>query len=128
MYGTGVATWALSRWFFIQGTLGPEVSPLRLWWLQIHSIVSLWFMILFGYLYHSHVLPAWRKHHGPKRFNGAWLTGGFIVLILTVPGLFYLNNESAKAKVAWLHTYLGLSIAMFFVLHWRTKATRKKRR
>jgi FtsH-binding integral membrane protein len=126
MYLTGFFTWVMSHWLQVDGPLGLEPSPARLWWLQSHSVISLWFLILFGYLFHSHVEPSWRR--GQKLKSGAALTGTFILLIVTVPGLFYLTNETLKSSVVWIHTYVGLSVLAVFLIHYFGKKKRMRHR
>jgi hypothetical protein len=116
VYLTGLLAWVFTHWFQVNLGLGPEPSFLRLWWLQIHSIISLWFLLLFGYLFHLHVQPAFRGKRKLK--SGVALTGILILLILTVPALFYLSNESAKSWVAGIHTYVGFTVVGFFAVHW----------
>lgn len=119
MYFTGLITWVMGYWFQVQTAFGNEPSPFRLWWLQLHSIVSLWFLILFGYLFHAHVQPAWRRRK--KRRSGAVLTGTLIFLIATVPGLFYIANEYLKSWVAMVHADVGLTVLLIFLLHYYSK-------
>jgi hypothetical protein len=119
MYLTGVLTWVLGHWFQTDHGFGPESSPFKIWWLQIHSIISLWFLVLFGFLFHSHVIPAWKRRK--RRLSGGLLTGTLIFLALTVPGLFYLTNESLKSSVALVHTYVGLVLLFIFLFHYFAK-------
>jgi hypothetical protein len=119
VYFTGVLTWVLANWFLTNSGFGPESSPLRVFWLQMHSISSLWFLALFGYIFHSHVIPSWRR--GRKRLSGAILTSVLIFLSLTVPGLFYISNDALKNSVALIHTYVGLSLVLVFLLHYFSK-------
>lgn len=119
LYLTGFMTWLMGHWLQVEGGFGPEPSPFRLAWLQSHSIVSLWFMVLFGYLFHSHVEPSWRR--GKKIKSGVALTGSLILLIVTVPGLFYLTHEGLKNYVVWIHTYVGLSAIAIFLVHYLAK-------
>lgn len=116
LYATGVSVWVLSRWFLVVSAFGPESSPMRVFWLQMHSIVSLWFLALFGFIFHSHVMPAWRR--GRKRLSGSFLTGVLIFLSLTVPGLFYITDDTLKNNVAAVHTYVGLAAILVFLLHY----------
>ncbi len=119
LYLTGLVTWVLSHWFQVNSGFGLEPSSLRQWWLQVHSIVGLWFMVVFGYLFHSHVQPAWRR--GQKRKSGLALTSLLIVLILTVPALFYVANDGLKSSVAQFHTYAGLSLLLLVIAHLKSR-------
>jgi len=121
LYTTGVLTWVLSNWFQVRTSFGTEAPVMRVIWLQVHSIISLWFLILFGYVFHSHVRPAWKRRK--KRLTGSLLTGTLIFLSATVPGLFYLTNESLKDSVALIHTYVGLVAVVIFFVHYTAKRT-----
>jgi hypothetical protein len=116
MYFSGVITWVLTHWIKFNGGFGPEPTPLRTWWLDVHSIIGLFFMVLFGYLFHSHVRPSWRLRR--RRRSGFVLTSGIVLLLLTVPALFYLSNEFAKSQIALFHTYLGLVMFLPFAVHY----------
>jgi hypothetical protein len=116
MYLSGAVTWILSYWFQVDSGMGPEPTPFRVWWLDVHSVIGLFFMVLFGYLLHSHVRPSWRLRR--RRKSGAVLTAGICLLLVTVPGLFYLSNEWAKTQVALFHTYFGLFMFFPFAVHY----------
>ncbi len=121
LYVTGVAFWVMSHWFMVNIGFGPERSPIATLWLQLHSTVGLWFMVLFGYLFQAHVMPSWKK--GKRLRSGTTLTAVSIFLIATVPGLFYISNETMKANVAWVHTYVGLATLVIFLIHYFSKKT-----
>lgn len=116
LYFSGVLVWALGHWFLTDNGFGPEPSAMRTFWLQIHSVIGLWFLALFGYLFHSHVRPAWRRRRKLK--TGASLTAVLIFLCATVPGIFYLTNQIAKSYVAAAHTYVGLFAVVIFLIHY----------
>ena len=116
IYGSGVGTWVLSNWFQKMGTMGLETSPYRVWWLEAHSVSSLWFIGLFGYLIHSHVLVAWRRCK--KVRSGLGLTLSFLLMFATVPVLFYANSDRWRESAAWFHTYFGLALIFPFLLHY----------
>lgn len=118
VYFSGVFTWVLSNWLYNSTPLGDEPSPLRVVWLQGHSILSLFFMVVFGYLWHSHIRPAWMR--GRKRKSGATLTSSLVFLMLTVPFLFYSANENFKSATVIAHTYVGLTVALLFAIHLRS--------
>src|SRR5689334_9871281 len=87
LYLTGLLTWILSNWFFVVSSFGAEPTPMRVFWLQLHGVISLWFLAVFGFIFHAHVLPAWKR--GRKRWTGSLLSGVLIFLCMTVPGLYY---------------------------------------
>lgn len=116
LYTSGVLTWVMTHWFQQNSGFGPEPSPLRTFWLQMHAIVGLWFLPLFGYLFHSHIRPAWRRRRKLK--SGTALTAVLIFLCATIPGLYYMSDEAAKNWVALSHTYVGLLALVFFLKHY----------
>ncbi len=119
LYLSGVLVWILNTWFQRDQGLGLEPSVYATPSLHIHSILGLWFLILFGYLFHSHVLPGLRRK---KKIKSGWLLLIVcIVLILTVPGLFYLTNETAKSITSLIHIYIGLSSLLIFGIHLRDR-------
>jgi hypothetical protein len=115
LYGTGVAVWVLNSWFTVDQGLGPEPLKQVIWILRSHSTFGLWFLILFGYLFNSHVRRGWRADRKIK--SGIFLISPIIFLIVTVPLLFYLTDESLKERVVWIHTYLGLVMPAPFIIH-----------
>jgi hypothetical protein len=116
LYASGLMTWMLSKWFLLDGGFGLESSPLRVWWLEIHSIAGLFFLVVFGYLLHSHVRPGWRRRK--RRKSGGTLTASILFLIITVPFLFYVSNETLKTQVVWIHTYFGIAAVLPFFVHY----------
>lgn len=116
LWASGVVTWIMGSWFQVDDGLGPAPSPFRIWWLQLHSVTGMFFMILFGYLWHAHVRPSWMRRR--RIWSGGVLTAALIVLIVTVPLLFYVINETVKSQVALVHTYLGLALVLPFFYHY----------
>src|ERR1035437_8044871 len=82
MYVSGLITWIMTHWFLIDSGFGNEPSPFRLFWLQMHSVIGLWYLILFGYMFHAHVRPSWKK--GRRIKTGVALTSVLIILCATV--------------------------------------------
>lgn len=123
LYGTGFLYW----WFVSRQPQGPEAEPVA-WgplFLHSHAIIGLWTLILFGYLYRSHIQPGLKVRR--RRLSGITTLSACATLIVTVPGLFYLVNEEQKAFVAAVHTYLGLAFILPVLLHsFRLRADEKR--
>ena len=124
MYLTGLATWFLGHWWLVESGFGLEPTPFRNLALQFHSVISLWFLVLFGYLARAHVIPAW--YGGRKIKSGVAVTGTLVVLIATIPGLFYLTLEPVKSAVVCVHTYLGIATLAVFLIHYFSPASSGK--
>lgn len=113
LYLTGFLYW----WLVSRHPQTPETEPVAggTLFLHSHSILGLWSLILFGYLYRSHIQPGFKAKR--RRLSGFATLTALVILIVTVPGLFYLVNEEQKTAVAALHTYLGLAILFPVALH-----------
>jgi len=113
-------SWVLTHWLMNPGLIQDEPSKWRMTWLQSHSVVGLFFFSLFGYLLHAHIRPAWTRRK--KRLSGGVLTCLILILLVSVPGLFYVTSELLKPWIIGLHTYLGLALIFFFAIHYVSKS------
>lgn len=121
LYMSGLAAWALARWFQTDQGFGPEPSPLKPWALHAHSVAGLGFLVLFGYLWRAHIEPGLRRRK--KKRSGLTMIAVLGVLFATVPLLFYLTGEQARAATAAVHTWLGAAALAPFLYHLRSKST-----
>jgi hypothetical protein len=119
LYISGLAAWALASHFQVDAGYGLEPSPLKPWFLHAHSVAGLFFLVLFGYLWNAHVEPG-LKHQRKKR-SGLTVLAALLVLFATVPLLFYVTAESARAWTAAVHTWLGAIALAPFLFHLRSK-------
>lgn len=119
LYMSGLAAWALARFFQTDQGYGPEPSPLKPWFLHAHSIAGFLFLILFGYLWHAHVEPGLSRQK--RKLSGLTILAACGVLFATVPMLFYLTGETARAWTAAVHTWLGAILLAPFLYHLRSK-------
>ncbi len=126
LYAAGALNWALHMWFPVDHGFGPEPTVTEIFSLRVHGLVGMWFLIVFGYLFHSHVFPALQG--GRKLKTGYTLLLFVAVLSITTPGLFYLSVDSYRAIAAWIHTYAGLIAAVPFFVHLLLKTEPLRRR
>jgi len=122
LYATGFLYW----WLVSRHPRTPDTDPVAAgpFFLRSHAILGLWSLILFGYLYRSHIQPGLKTAR--RRLSGFTTLAACATLIITVPGLFYIVNEEQKASVAALHTYLGLAfIVPVFTHAFRWRAAEK---
>jgi hypothetical protein len=115
LYATGLAVWALAKWFSVDDGYGLQPSPWRPTALHAHSVAGLIFLVLFGYLWSAHIEPGLKQRK--KKRSGVVLLACFGVLFLTVPVLFYAVNESARSAAAVVHTWLGAVLLVPFLIH-----------
>lgn len=115
LYLSGAAVYLFKGWWQVDRGMGPEPQPLQITSLQAHSVCGLVFLILFGYLWATHVLPGWRRRRRLK--TGVTMAAMCLVLFATVPFLFYASHEGLKSSMVWVHTYLGLASLIPFAAH-----------
>ncbi len=120
LYATGFLVWVAKTFLQVDTGFGLEAPAATIWYLRSHSMISLWFLIIFGYLYRSHIQPGLNSSR--KKISGLTFLIGIAIVIITVPGIFYITNDSVKNKVSWLHTYMGLALLGFFFIHLFSKA------
>ncbi|MBX7231362.1 MAG: hypothetical protein K1X29_04660 [Bdellovibrionales bacterium] len=157
IYGLGMATWILREFFSQDRGFGPEPLPQTTTVLHVHAVVGLWFLMLFGYLYHFHVQPSWKGGTYPAKrdslssseknliknsksffrftrleFTSLRVTSGnlffwsCLILILTVPGLFYFTEETLRKYTSIVHVYVGIVSILPIVCHWFFKALKPR--
>ncbi|MDE2142571.1 MAG: hypothetical protein KGJ84_09190 [Elusimicrobia bacterium] len=119
LYASGLAVWALARWFTTDEGYGPQPSPWKPSVLHAHSVAGLFFLILFGYLWSAHVEPGLKQRK--KKKSGVILLACFGILFATVPLLFYAVGETTRSGAAFVHTWLGAILLAPFLLHLRSK-------
>ena len=115
LYFSGLGYFLLDHFVKVQGTLGEENSPWQLTSLHMHAVAGLFFLFLFGYLFSVHIFPGLKGRKRKK--SGLTVLTVFVILSLTVPGLYYLNDDVFKNYFVFVHTYLGLSTVLLFALH-----------
>ena len=119
MYASGAGQFVAARWFPVERGFGPEPSGLAIALLRAHSSVSFLFLIVFGYLLHSHVRPGLRSK---KKFkSGLSVLIPIGLLTATVPGLLYLSDERLKPLNVFVHVAVGFAVGGVFLIHLVTR-------
>ncbi|MDE2511284.1 MAG: hypothetical protein KGL74_09190 [Elusimicrobia bacterium] len=119
LYASGLAVWALAKWFTTDEGYGPQPSPWKPSVLHAHSVAGLFFLILFGCLWSAHVEPGLKQRK--KKKSGLILLACFGILFATVPLLFYAVGETTRSGAAFVHTWLGAILLAPFLFHLRSK-------
>jgi hypothetical protein len=115
LFLSGLYYFILDHYFKTVGEFGEIQNPAQFWSLRLHSLTGLWFFIFFGYFYAKHIQPGLKGQRLKK--SGLLLYSVLAILFLTVPGLFYLSDETLKFWTAQFHTYLGLLFPFFIAAH-----------
>ena len=121
---TGALVWMLDLWFQVDNGMGPEPLPSRIWILRAHAVIGLWFLMVFGAVFQTHILKGIRARK--KLVSGFCLLIPIGILIITVPLLYYVIDDNIKGTVAQIHTYLGFAVTLPFFYHWLHKTTSRK--
>jgi hypothetical protein len=114
LWASGVG-WLVFR-YFLRGTseFGELPHPAQAWWLCLHGAAAFFALWLFGVLWPTHVVPAWKSR---RRISG--IVVGVIALWLVLSGflLYYVADERARMLVAWGHWAAGLATPIPFLWH-----------
>ena len=115
-FATGVTWFALDRW---GGTAdefgGVQKHPLQPVLLKIHGASAMIVLTGFGYILATHVHAAWRTHR--QRASGLPLITIFALLAATSWCLYYIADETWRARIAWVHLGAGLSLPLVIATH-----------
>jgi len=125
LYLSGVVFFLSDHFFQVKTEFGMTPPAAQIHILHIHSIVGLFFIFAFGYIYRVHVEPGLRGTR--RRKSGISLLAVIAFLCLTVPFLFYATDESLRSSVAAIHTYIGLATVLPFLLHFLLRDRKKKK-
>jgi hypothetical protein len=98
--------------------------PAEPWWLRAHGASVLAFLILFGSLLPTHVVPAWRR--GRDLASGVALVTLIALLTVTGYGLYYAGSEAVRALTSRIHWVAGL--ASLAAVAWHLLSARISRR
>jgi hypothetical protein len=115
-FATGVTWFALDRW---GGTVdefgGVQKHPLQPVLLKIHGASAMIVLFGLGYILATHVHAAWRTRR--QRGSGLPLLANFALLAVTSWCLYYLGDETWRARIAWVHLGAGLALPLVITTH-----------
>jgi hypothetical protein len=115
LWGSGAA-WLLFHYFLMsRGAFGPEPSPLEPWWLKLHGAFAFAALWAFGFLWGVHIVKGWPL--GRRRWSGAAMFAGMVVLILSGYLLYYVGSDAARAVASTLHWAIGLATPVLYFAH-----------
>ena len=122
LYFSGLFFFILDNFFEIKNEFGISKNSYQQNVLIIHATAGLFFLFIFGYLYSWHI-----NFRSTKRFySGTTLFIITLILCISVPFLYYSNNEIIKKIAKLIHTYIGLISIFIILIHILFKKKYKK--
>ena len=98
-------------------------APIEAWLMRLHGLAAFIALFLFGVLAAAHVPQGLRLSRrmrwAGQRGSGLSLCGLAAALALTGYLLYYFAPDSVRPGLGWLHSGLGLAMALLVVSHRR---------
>ena len=114
-----------AAWLLIHYSRAPDAlpSPAEPWLMRAHGLGAFAGLFVLGALAASHVSRGWRlaERRGwrAQRRTGLVLGGLSVALVLTGYLLYYFAPENLRPALGWIHSGLGIAMALFIVTHRR---------
>jgi hypothetical protein len=126
LYVTGSTWWFLDKFVRVHTDLGEDHHPAQVTIFRIHGFTAYLFLILFGYLVHSHVRPGLMNKQ-KKSFKSGW---GMIIatslMILTSSTDLFAAEGAVRDFLVSSHRYLGVGFPVFLIAHLMAKKMGRK--
>jgi hypothetical protein len=134
LFGAGAMLLASgAAWLALHYGRGAEAlpSPLEPWTMRLHGLAAFAALFAFGALAAAHIPQGWRFSHrmrwARQRGSGVALCVFAATLALTGYLLYYFAPDPIRPALGWLHSALGVAMAVLVAAHGR-RAERRARR
>lgn len=108
--------WLAAYYFLgVQTDYGIVPSEYELRSLQVHGAAAPLFLLVFGSLFSTHIVRAYKS--GINRVSGLALLGFIGILIGTGYFLYYCGEEGLRSVSSVVHSSIGLVAAPLLVFH-----------
>jgi hypothetical protein len=89
--------------------------PLETWSIRAHGLAAMFALAVHGAYWQQHIARASRQR---RHFaSGMLLLAGWLTLILSGYGLYYLTDEGLRADTSLAHWLTGLAIPVLLAAH-----------
>ena len=112
---SGALWFSFDRFVRVAGPLGEDHHPLQAWFLRIHGVMIYGVLLSLGYMIHAHIRPGLKGKRG--RRTGIPMLLFFAAMIVTALIQLYWTDSPFRDNTALVHTYMGLSLPLFFIGH-----------
>ena len=126
LYGAGLLLLASGAvWLVLHYARPAEALPsaFEAWSMRIHGLASFAVLFVFGALAANHVPQGWRVSQrwrwARQRGSGVILCSLAATLALTGYLLYYFAPETVRPALGWLHSGLGVAMAVVVAAHRR---------
>jgi hypothetical protein len=128
LFGSGALLLASgAAWLALHYGRGADTlpSPLEPWTMRLHGLAAFAALFAFGALAAGHVPQGWRFTHRLRwaRQRGSGVVLCFLAATLALTGylLYYFAPDPVRPALGWLHTALGVAMAVLVASHRRRR-------
>jgi hypothetical protein len=126
LFVSGSTWWFLDKFVRVHTDLGEDHHPWQATIFRIHGFAAYFFIILFGYLIHSHVRPGLLNKQKKSFKSGMGMLVAVCLLILTSSTDLFAAEGSVRDFLISSHRYLGLGFPIFLAFHLGAKRLGRK--
>lgn len=89
--------------------------PLETWSIRSHGLAAMFALAVHGAYWQQHIARASRQRR--RLLSGMLLLAGWLLLILSAYGLYYLTDEGLRAATSLAHWLTGLALPVLLAAH-----------
>ena len=115
MFVSGTTWWWFENFVRVQTALGEDHHPFQNNFIRIHGSLAFFFLILLGYLIHSHLRPGLNQKR--SRYSGFVVVAWVSVLVLTAIYQLYGPEGSVRDFLTGAHRWVGVMLPLILITH-----------
>ena len=117
LFLSGGTWWAMEKWLRVQTALGEDHHPWQGILIRMHGTLAYFFMLMLGYLVHSHVRPGLNAKKKRSMRTGWMMIAITALLILTSAMDMFGPEGEVREFLVTCHRFLGLSFPIVLIIH-----------